>query len=418
MQKADFVIRNARQVVTPAGVAPQTGRKMRVLTVIDNGAVASFNGKIVFVGSSEELKSCCNIDGAKVFDAKEKVVLPGFVDPHTHIVFGGFREQEFNRRIEGVSYEQIAEEGGGIKNTVKATRQCSEEELFQLAQQRLNQAIAHGTTTVEIKSGYGLSLKDELKILKVIRKLKETSELDIVSTFLGAHTVPAEYSENRDDYCRLVADEMLPVVAKENLAEFCDIFCEKGAFSVKESRTILKKAFSLGLKLKVHADQLSPSGASELACEVNAVSAEHLEYISEKTIKKFAEKLVSAVLLPGAAFFIRQGLYPPARKLIDGHAPVALATDCNPGSCYTTNMTMIMTLAVLEMGMTIEEAITASTLNAAYSINRDSSTGSLETGKNMDAVIMAIPNYYHLVYNWGINHVQSVIKKGKIIFSR
>ncbi len=419
MIKSDFAILNAVQIVSPSGEAPVTGKRMKDLKIINNGGIASLKGKIVFIGTMDELKKNCITQDAEVVDASGKVVLPGFVDPHTHIVFGGFREIEFNRRIEGATYEQIAAEGGGIRSTVRATRESSEDELLFSAQNRIDQALSHGTTSVEIKSGYGLSVKDELKLLRVVRKLKLNNQntIDIIPTFLGAHTIPAEFSSNREDYCRLVMDEMLPAVAEEGLAEFCDVFCETTAFTLEESRQILMKAAELGMKLKIHADQLSASGGSALACELGTVSAEHLEYIGDKEIHCMAEKKIAAILLPGAAFFIRQGKYPPARKIIESGVPVALATDCNPGSCFTTNMAIIMTLAVLEMGMTIEEAVTASTLNSAYSINRHFESGSLEIGKNLDAVLLDIPNFYHLVYNWGINHVSGIVKRGRPVYT-
>ncbi len=406
----DFAVRNCGQIVTP--------RKSGEFSVIENGAVAAEEGKVVFLGVDDDFETSVDLRReAEVIDAGGNVLLPGFIDPHTHIVFAGYREEEFNKRIKGKTYEEITSGGGGILSTVRETRKASRSALLESSLKRVEKALLHGTTTLEIKSGYGLTYKSEIKLLEVIRELDGKTPVDIVPTFLGAHTFPPEYTDNPEGYVRLLTEKLTPEVGRRNLAQYCDVFCEKGAFSPEQSMKILETAASHGMAPKIHAEQLSYSGGSKVAEKAGAISAEHLEYIPEDMIESFAQNDITAVLLPGASFFIRQDVYPPARDLLDKGVDIALATDCNPGTCYTENMGLIITLGVLEMGMTIEEVITAVTLNAAKALNLSETYGSLEKGKVMDALICDIPNYYHLVYNMGINHIKHVIKKGKTIHS-
>ncbi len=351
----------------------------------------------------------------KVINAEDKVVLPGFVDCHTHPVFGATREEEFELRIKGKSYEEIAQAGGGIRSSVRSVRQLSKDELIKLALPRLERFLSYGTTTIEAKSGYGLSLKDEIKILEVIKKLNQIHPMDLVPTFLGAHEIPDEYRERREEYIDLLINQMIPEVAKKKLALFCDVFCEKNVFSLDESRKILEKAKEYGLKPKLHADQLTPFGGAELAAEIKAVSADHLEFISDSGIEKMKQSGTIAVLLPGAVFGLGKDNYPPARKMIDMGLPVALATDFNPGSSFTESMPVILSLACLRMKLTPAEAICAATINSAYAIDKGDSIGSLERGKKADIVIWDVKNYKEIPYHYGVNLVDKVIKDGEVV---
>jgi imidazolonepropionase len=344
--------------------------------------------------------------------------MPGLIDSHTHLVFAGSREHEFEQRIRGVSYLEIAERGGGILSTVEATRKATFDELFSLAKKRLDRMLSNGVTTIEAKSGYGLSLRDELKILKATKALNGVHPIDIISTFLGAHTVPKEYRDNRDRYLNLLLEEMIPKVVQEGLVEFCDVFCEEKAFNLEESRKILETGKQYGLKPKIHADQLSSGGGAELAAEVGAFSADHLEYISRVGIERMAEKGVTAVLLPGASFFLSMKRLPPAREMIEKGVAVALATDLNPGSSMTESLPLMMTMGCTMFGMTPGEVIQAATIHAAKSMGRENEIGSLDIGKQADILILDIPNYRYLPYHFGVNHVEAVIKKGRIVFRK
>jgi imidazolonepropionase len=389
------------------------------LGIIRNGALAVKNEKIVWIGKTNELsKSWVLKRNGKEIDATRKVVMPGLIDSHTHIVFGGSRENEFEQRIQGLSYLEIAERGGGILSTVEATRKASFEELFLLGKKRLNRMLSSGVTTIEAKSGYGLSLKDELKILKVMRKLDQDHPLDVVPTFLGAHTVPKEFKNNRKDYVHLVTEEMIPRIAEGKLAEFCDVFCEEKAFTLEESKKILETGKRYGLKPKIHADQLSSGGGAELAAEVGAYSADHLEYISPDGIERMAEKGVTAILLPGASFFLSMKKLPPAREMIENGVRIALATDLNPGSSMMESLPLIMTMGCTMFRLFPSEVIQATTIHAAKSMGRESGIGSLEVGKQADIAIFDIPNYRYLPYHFGVNHVDIVIKKGKVVYRR
>jgi imidazolonepropionase len=344
--------------------------------------------------------------------------MPGLIDSHTHIVFGGSRENEFEQRLRGLSYLEIAETGGGILSTVEATRKASFEELLSLGKKRLNRMLSRAVTTIEAKSGYGLSLKDELKILEVMRRLDEDHPVDVVPTFLGAHTVPKEFKNNRQSYVDLLTEEMIPRIAEGKLAEFCDVFCEEKAFSLEESKRILETGKRFGLKPKIHADQLSSNGGAELAAEVGACSADHLEFVSPNGIERMAEKGVTAILLPGASFFLSMKKFPPAREMIEKGVTIALATDLNPGSSMTESLPLIMTMGCTMLRMLPGEVIRATTIHAAKSMGREGNIGSLEVGKQADIAIFDIPNYRYLPYHFGVNHVWMVIKKGKVVYQR
>jgi imidazolonepropionase len=390
------------------------GRAQRKVEVIRDGAIVLRDDQIDWVGPTSQLPA--ELKGQEMIDASGKTVLPGFIDSHTHLVFAGTREHEFEQRLAGRTYQEIAAQGGGINATVLRVREASKEELKRLARRRLERLLSFGVTTVEVKSGYGLSLADELKCLEVIAALKAEGPLELVPTFLGAHAVPPEFRDNREGYNRRLIDEMLPEVRRRRLAEFCDVFCETGVFTVSESEQILGRARDLGLRLKLHADELSASGGAELAARLGAVSADHLLRISDAGIEALAEAGTIATLLPGTAFFL--GLsYAPARKLIDRGVPVALATDCNPGTCPTENLPLVGAMACTQMGMLPEEVVTALTLNAAAAVGGADRLGSLEVGKQADLVICDVPNYTQLFYHFGVNHVWRVIKRGRVVYA-
>jgi imidazolonepropionase len=415
LTKVDIIIKNAGELLTlSASHKEESG-----IGIVRNGALAIKNGRILWIGKTDELSKAFGLNSrGKEIDATGKVVMPGLIDSHTHLVFAGSREHEFELRIQGLSYLEIAERGGGILSTVEATRKASFDELFSLGQKRLNRMLSKGVTTIEAKSGYGLSLKDELKILKVTKALNESHPIDIVPTFLGAHTVPKEFKNDRRRYIGLVIEEMIPRVAQEGLAEFCDAFCEEKAFNPEESRKILETGKRYGLKPKIHADQLSSGGGAELAAEVGAFSADHLEYVSPAGIERMAEKGVTAVLLPGASFFLSMKKFPPAREMIEKGVVVALATDLNPGSSMTESLPLMMTMGCTLFKMTPEEVIQATTVYAAKSMGRENEIGSLEIGKQADILVLDIPNYRYLPYHFGVDHAEIVIKKGRIVYRR
>ncbi|MGQ9538054.1 MAG: imidazolonepropionase [Candidatus Bathycorpusculaceae bacterium] len=413
-EKVDLLIINASELVTLAGdnQKPRTGKQMRELGIIRNGCLAIKNGKITAVGKTSEVMK--KVKAENIINASGKTVMPGFVDPHTHLVFAGSREDEFQMRVEGASYMDILKAGGGILKTVRETRKASIDELLGFGLNTLDVMLQHGTTTVETKSGYGLTTKDELKILEVIKRLNQLHAVDLVPTFMGAHAVPAEYKNNSEEYVNLVIGEMVPLVAEKGLAEFCDVFCEKGVFTLEQSRRILATAKNHGLKLKVHADEMSPLGGAELAANMEAVSAEHLLFSSEVGLKAMAEKGVIAVLLPAAAFNLMVGRYADARKMINCGVPVALGTDFNP-SCWVENQQLVIAFACRFMKMTPAEAITAATINAAHAIGRADEVGSLEVGKKADIIVLNVPNHFFLGYRFGVNLVDKVIKNGRLV---
>ena len=421
LMDSELLITHASQLITLAGPArPRTANEMRDLSLIEDGAILVRDGVLVAVGTSSDTAGQAEAR-VRVIDASGCVVMPGYVDAHTHPVFAGTREDEYEMRAAGVTYQDIAARGGGILSTVRKTRSAAEQELFELALPRVGWFLSHGTTTIEAKSGYGLTLADELKILRVIRRLGEETPLDLVPTFLGAHEIPAEFRKSgrpdktRDDYIRLVTDEMLPAVAEEGLASFCDIFCESHVFTAEESRNVLSCARRLGLGVRLHAEQLSLCGGSRLASELGAATADHLEYIDEAGIECLRAASVIAVLLPGAVFNLGLHRYAPARKLIEASVAVVLATDFNPGSSPTPSMQMIHSIACTQMGMTPAECIVASTINAAYSLRLGEQIGSLEPGKQADIVILDCPDYRQIPYFFGVNHVRAVVKRGEVV---
>jgi imidazolonepropionase len=417
MKSIELVIRNARQVLTMRSdqKGPRMGERMEDPGIIRDGAVAMSEGRISVVGKTEEVLSQIKIDErTNVIDAKDKVVLPGFVDCHTHPVFAATREEEFEMRVKGRPYQEIAAAGGGIKSSVRTLRAASKEELIQLTLPRLDRMMSYGTTTIEAKSGYGLSLDDEIKMLEVIQELNRLHPIDLIPTFLGAHEIPEEYKGKREEYIQLIVEKMIPEVAKRKLAVFCDIFCEKGVFDIKESRKILTAAKVHGFKLKLHADQLTALGGAKLAAELGAVSADHLEFVDDEGIEMMKEAGVIGVLLPGASFGLGMTEYPPARKMIDQGLSVALATDFNPGSSMTESMPIILSMACLMMKMSPAEAMVASTINSAYAVARADQVGSIEKGKKADLVVWNVQDYREIPYHYGVNLVDQVIKDGKV----
>lgn len=417
MSKAVF-IRNASQLVTLQGSskAPLVKEAMSELGIIENGSVWIEDGVIQAIGKDEELvqKFASRIHEAEVVDASGKLVTPGLVDPHTHLVFAGSRENEFNMRLQGATYMEIMNAGGGIHATTRRTQAATHEELFQESYERLNQFLRHGVTTVEAKSGYGMEWDTELKQLEVAKQLNEQHVVDVVATFMGAHAVPKEYKQDPDEFVRLLVEEMIPTVAELGLAEFNDVFCEHGVFTPEQSRIILEAGKRNGLIPKIHADEIEPYEGAELAAEVDAISADHLLRASEKGMKAMAEKGVVGVLLPGTAYFL-MAESANGRKMIDLGVPVALSTDCNPGSSPTVSLPFIMNLGCLKMGMTPAEVLTAATINAAHAINRGSEIGSLEVGKKGDITVFNVGNYMKLQYSYGVNHTDTVVKNGRVV---
>ncbi|MBS4022612.1 MAG: imidazolonepropionase [Dethiobacter sp.] len=413
-QSVDLLIKNAAQVLTMAGFShrPKRGSELEDLAIISGGAVAALEGKIIAVGKTADIESSTQLlPHARVFDAWGKVVMPCFVDPHTHLVFAGSRQAEFELRLKGATYMEIMQAGGGILSTVKATLQASRGGLEEMGRRRLDMFMKQGVGTVEIKSGYALNTEGEIRLLEVIRHLSQTHALDIVPTFMGAHAFPPEYKDRQDDFVRLVIEEMLPRVAEEKLAEFCDVFCEEGVFNIEQSESILESAKKYGLLPKLHADEIVSFGGAELAARVGAVSADHLLKVSLQGMEEMAEAGVIAVLLPGTAFFLMEP-FAPAREMIDRGVAVALSTDRNPGSSPTESMQLIITLACLKMKLTPAEALSAATINAAHALRRAGAVGSLEAGKQADILIMDAPDYRYIPYHYGVNLVESVYKRG------
>jgi imidazolonepropionase len=414
VQPADFLIEHATVVATCAGSAPRRGRGQGDIAPLTDAAIAAHQGIIVYVGPAAGLAGSVHVlPGATRVNAAAATVVPGFVDPHTHIVHAGDRAGEVQRRLSGATYASIAADGGGIVATVAATRHASEEALTGATRRRLDQMLACGTTTCEAKSGYGLTTESELRQLRVLRSLDHDHPIDITPTFLGAHDVPGEYRHRRDAYVSLVIDDMIPAVAAEGLADWCDVFCERGAFTPEQSKAVLQAGLAHGLRPRVHADELSRSGGCDVAADIRARSADHLIFADDAGAEQLARAEVTAVLLPTAAFYLKLGRYAPARLLIDHDVPVALGTDINPGAGLSPSMPFAMALACFAMDMTVEEALIAATLNAAWSIDRASMAGSLESGKLMDAVIVD-GGLIDLV-RVGNPIIRYVIKRGQVV---
>ncbi|MBN1503449.1 MAG: imidazolonepropionase [Candidatus Eisenbacteria bacterium] len=419
------MVAHARQLVTlePAGLrdrggqaSPRRGGEMSRLGIIEDGAVAVRRGRIVSVGPSERVLARSRLAaGGELLDASGRVVSPGFVDCHTHAVFAGQRAREFEMRLQGSSYMEIAARGGGILSSVSAFRKAGKGELLAQASKRLDTMLELGTTTVEIKSGYGLSVEDELKALEVVRELAGRHVMGIVPTFLGAHEVPAEFRGRKRDYVKSIVREQIPRVSGRKLAAFCDVFCEKGVFTVAESREILRAGMAHGLMPKVHAEEFARTGGAMLAAELGAVSADHLLRASPADVRALRDAGVVAVLLPGTSFSLGLGRYAPARAMIEAGLPVALATDCNPGSSMTESMQMMMTLACVEMRMTAAEALAAATVNSAFALALGAERGSLAAGKRADVVVFDAEDYREIPYHYGVSNVRHVVKDGGVV---
>ncbi len=413
-----LLIKNASQVVTCKGRAAKKGKEMSELGIIENGSVLICDETIVDVGTFEELSERNALDDAQIIDAEGRALLPGFIDCHTHLIFGGYRADEFNWRLKGMSYMEIMERGGGIVNSVTSTREATKQELAKEAQKRLASMLSFGVTTCEAKSGYGLDFENEIKQLEVIRELNSLQSVELVPTYLGAHSIPKEYKkQDSGKYIDFIIEKVLPYIKEHDLARFVDIFVEKNVFSVKEGEKLLKKATEMGFKTKVHADEIVSLGGAELAARMGSISAEHLLHISEKGIEDMAKSGTIAAVLPCTAFNLKEP-YAPARRMIDAGCAVAVATDYNPGSCFCENLALAFLLSVLYMGMTVEEAVTAVTINAAAAISMEDKIGSIEKGKQADLVLLEFPSYTYIPYHLGTSSVEKVIKKGRVVFER
>jgi imidazolonepropionase len=423
MQKitATAIIQNAKQLVTlshPKIMGPRNFKEMADLGIIRKGYIAIANDRIISVGNSQKLRSAVEINNrTTIYDAGGRLVTPGLIDCHSHPVFAGSRANEFELRLKGKTYQEIAAAGGGIKATVKAVRKATPKALFHNGYRVLDEMLRCGTTTVEGKSGYGLTVKDEIKLLSVLKKLNEKHIIDIIPTFLGAHEIPEEYKKKPDKYVGLVCDEMIPAVVNAKLAEFCDVFCEKGVFTAKQTRAIFQTAQAFGMKLKLHADQFNSTGGAELAAEFRAVSADHLDMVSDEGLLLMKKAGVIPVLLPGSVYWLKMEEAAPALKMIDMGLPVAIGTDLNPGSSPIHSLPLAMSLACIEFKMTPTEVLGAVTINAAYAIDKGDKIGSLAPGKIADIVVWDAEDYREIPYWFGKNLVHSVFKRGHEVLS-
>ncbi len=417
-ESCDLLIINANELLTLSSdkPGPRRRKEMRDLGIIYDGALASREGRIVGVGSTSYILKRFDKRGASVIDAMGKVVLPGFVDPHTHLVFAGSREEEFLLRVSGASYLEILERGGGIYSTVKATRQASDRELLENGRRVLKRMLANGTTTVEIKSGYGLRTFDEIRILKIIKRLQEELPSDIIPTFLGAHAVAPEYRRNPRKYVEIIAREMIPEVARQGLADFCDIFCEEGVFDGRQSEFILSTAKKHGLEAKIHADEFGAGDGIDVACRVRAISADHLIHSGREGARKLSRRGIMGVLLPVTPFLLKSSRFADARMLIDAGVPLALGTDFSP-STWTESMQVVINISCLESGLSPEEAITAATVNAAEALGLGNEVGTLTEAKKADVLVLSIPTYRRLPYHFAVNLVEQVVKEGRLAYS-
>ncbi len=415
--KATLIIENISNLITMRGEnRPRTKEEMEDIGLIKNGVIAVKDDEIIYVGQGDLPSNIETTEETIVLDGKEKTVTPGLVDSHTHLVHGGSREHELSMKLKGVGYLDILRAGGGIHSTVKATKEASFDELYNKAKKSLDIMLSYGVTTIEAKSGYGIDHFDtELKQLEVAQKLNENHSVDIVSTFLGAHAIPSIYENNSDEFVDILINEMIPEVSKRKLAKFCDVFCEEEVFTVEQSRRILLAGKKHGLLPKIHADEIKPLGGAELAAEVGCITADHLVAASDEGMRKMAKEKVIANLLPATSFNLQTGKFAQGRKMIDMGIPVSLSTDYNPGSCPTENMQLVMSFASLIMKMTPEEVITAVTINGASALGLEKEIGSIEKGKKADIVIFDSPNLDYIIYHFGINHVEKVIKNGDII---
>ncbi|MFD0693287.1 imidazolonepropionase [Paenibacillus sp. GCM10027628] len=415
--RIDLLIHNIGTLITMQGSKEaRKGSEMSEVAAVQMGAVAVRDGIIIAAGPEDEVMAeIGSLPVVQKHDAQGLLVTPGLIDPHTHLVHGGSRENELSLKLKGVSYLDILAQGGGILSTVRSTRLATEEELYAKAKKSLDIMLSHGVTTAEAKSGYGLTMQDEFKQLRVVRQLNQEHPVDLVSTFMGAHMVPEEYKGRSQDYIRLIIEEMLPEVKRQGLAEFCDVFCEHGVFSVEESEQILLAAKAMGFGLKIHADEIEPMGGAQLAGKLGCISAEHLIAASDDGLEAMQQAGVIAVCLPATSFNLRLKHHARARRMIELGLALALSTDYNPGSSPTESIQLVMTLGCLNLGLTPEEVLTAVTINAAHAIGRADSIGSLEAGKQADLVIFNADNLAYLPYHFGINHVHTVFKQGKMV---
>ena len=414
--EADLIVVGISELATPLGNGPRAGADAGKLRVVEDAAVAVREGRIVFVGTERELRATIRlVAGGQTVDARGGTVLPGFVDAHTHLPFAGWRETEFNERLRGATYSEIAARGGGILSTVRETRALAKGELAATVRRRLDDVLRLGTTTIEAKSGYGLDPETEIRQLVALRDASLGHPVEVVRTFLGAHTVPAEYRADRETYLRSVIETMLPAVVEAELADYADVFVDAHAFSVDEARRVLRAAGDAGLGVRVHADQLADDGGAALAAEVGAASADHLEFASDRGLEAMAAAGTVGILLPAATFFLMMDARPPGRRLVTAGVPVAVATDFNPGTCPCESMSAALWFACLTAGLDVDEAVT---LNAACSLGRGAEIGTLEPGKRADLVVHDVPNRYHLVYRFGIPRVSKVVAGGRLVVDR
>ncbi|MBC5995746.1 imidazolonepropionase [Romboutsia ilealis] len=410
----DLIIKNIGKLITMKGNNyPRIKEQMNDIDIIENAYIAVKDGKIYEIGLGNKYRDIVD-DSTRIDDALGLLMTPGLIDSHTHLVHGGSRENEFYKKLSGVPYIEILNNGGGILSTVESTRRSSFEELYEKGKKSLDRMLEFGVTTVESKSGYGLDLNTELKQLEVGRELNNNHPIDLVHTFLGAHAIPKEYKNNKINYIEKMVNDIMPRVKSMGLAEFCDVFCEEGVFNIEESEHILKAAKKMGFKLKIHADEIVHLGGTELACKMGCISADHLMKASEVGLKKLAENKIVANLLPGTSFNLNKG-YADARKIIDLNVPVSLSSDYNPGSCPSENLQFIMQLGCLHLNMTPNEVLTAVTINAACAIDRQNDIGSIEVGKKADFAIFDAPNIEYIMYHFGINHIDRVYKNGKLV---
>lgn len=412
--KINLIIKNIGKLVTCKSLnSPKVGREMNNLEIIEDAYIAISEGKIAEIGTKKDYEKLIG-PTTIVEDANGLLVTPGLIDSHTHLVYGGSRENEFSKKISGVPYIEILNQGGGILSTVKSTKESTYEELYNKAKKSLDRMLEFGVTTVEAKSGYGLELDTEIKQLEVAKQLDEDHPIDLVHTFLGAHAVPLEYKNKHNEFIDIIVNEMMPKIKELELAEFCDVFCEEGVFTIKESEYILQKAKDMGYKLKIHADEIVSLGGAELSAKLNCVSSDHLMAASEEGLKQMAKNKVIANILPGTSFNLNKD-YANVRKMIDLDVAVSLSSDYNPGSCPSENLQFVMQLGCLGLKMTPNEVLNAVTINAAYAIDRSDEIGSIEIGKKADLVVFDAPNVEYLMYHFGINHVYRVYKEGIMV---
>ena len=418
--KTTLVIKNIDNLITLKGEnRPRVKEELKDIGIIENGIIALNGEKIIYIGEGELPSSIIVDENTIVIDGKGKTVTPGLVDSHTHVVHGGSRENELAMKLKGVPYLDILAAGGGIHSTVKSTRAATFEELYNQANRSLNTMLEFGVTTVEAKSGYGIDdFNTELKQLEVADKLNKDHPIDIISTFMAAHAIPKEYKENPDEFVNIIINDMIPEVSKRRLAKFCDVFCEEGVFTIDQSRRILLAAREYGMELKLHADEIEPLGGAELAAEIGCITADHLIAASDTGITQMAKEGVIANLLPGTSFNLQTGKFARAKKMLEEGVPLALSTDYNPGSCPTENLQLIMSFGALIYKLTPEEVITAVTINGACALGLEKEIGSLEIDKQGDIVMFNAPNLEYILYHFGINHTDKVIKKGRVVYEK